>query len=105
VIWTVRAFLVDAAHHLTTRSWRDGAQRAAMKGAPYGRFGEPIPGTTLKVNLENIRLDAPTPGVMEGEPGQFWANGGGSARVVARLDGVTRELGGPPTMTTPLRRP
>jgi hypothetical protein len=69
-------------------------------------FGEPIPGTPLKVNLEHIRLDSPTPGVMEGEFEQFWSNGGGSARVVARLDGMTRELGGPPsTMTTPLRQP
>lgn len=58
-------------------------------------FGEAIPGTPLKVNLENIRLTSPTPGVIEGRLEQFWSNGGGSARVFTRLDNMTRELGGP----------
>jgi hypothetical protein len=55
-------------------------------------FGQGIPGMPTKVNLENIRMSSPSPGVIEGRYEQFWSTGGGSARVFARFDNVIREL-------------
>jgi hypothetical protein len=56
--------------------------------------GEPIHNSSLRYTLENIRLESPAPGVMEGEFEQRWSDTAapGIARVFVRLDNMTREI-------------
>ena len=82
----VPAFTFSLPGSLTDTTVRDDGE------IHLAGFGQALPGIPTKVNLENIRFSSPSPGVMEGRYEQMWSNGGGSARVFARLDSVIREL-------------
>jgi Big-like domain-containing protein len=58
---------------------------------------EPFFTNNIRLSLENMRLESPNPGVMVGQYEQVWLDttASGSGRVFARIDSMTRELGGP----------
>ena len=58
---------------------------------------EPVAGHTIRIDLENMRLESPNPGVLVGQYEQVWFDtaASGSGRVFARIDSMARELGGP----------
>ena len=58
---------------------------------------DPIPNNSIRVSLENIRLESPSTGVIRGDYEQVWSSVdfSGTARVFARIENLTRQSGGP----------
>ena len=57
----------------------------------------PLAGNSIRVSIENMRLESPTAGVIRGEYEQVWSDTtlSGTARVYARIETLTRQSGGP----------
>ena len=57
----------------------------------------PIPGNSIRVSIENMRLESPNAGVIRGQYEQVWSDTtlSGTARVYGRIESLTRESGGP----------
>jgi hypothetical protein len=57
----------------------------------------PLPGNSIRVSIENMRLESPNAGVIQGQYEQVWSDTSlsGTARVYARIESLTRESGGP----------
>ena len=57
----------------------------------------PAPGNSIRLSIENMRLESPTAGVVHGQYEQVWSDSSlsGTARVYARVETLTRESGGP----------
>ena len=74
----------------TTTVGEDGQARLAGSMTP-------IPGNTVRVSIENMRLESPNAGVIRGQYEQVWSDTtlSGTGRVYARIETLTRESGGP----------
>ena len=57
----------------------------------------PLPGNSIRVSIENMRLESPNAGVIHGQYEQVWSDTtlSGTARVYGRIESLTRESGGP----------
>lgn len=57
----------------------------------------PLAGNSIRVSLENMRLESPNAGVIHGQYEQVWSNTtlSGTGRVYGRIETLTRESGGP----------
>ena len=56
----------------------------------------PLPGNSIRVSIENMRLESPNAGVIQGQYEQVWSDTtlSGTARVYGRIESLTRESGG-----------
>ena len=57
----------------------------------------PLSGNSIRVSIENMRLESPSAGVIQGQYEQVWSDTtlSGTARVYGRIESLTRESGGP----------
>jgi hypothetical protein len=74
----------------TTTVGEDGQIRLAGTTSP-------LAGNPTRVTIENMRLESPNPGVIQGQYEQVWFSTevSGTARIHARVETLTRESGGP----------
>ena len=62
---------------------------------------DPLPDNPIRLRLENIVLNSPSPGIVEGSLEQVWSaiDFGGNMRIHARVANLTRISGGPALLT------
>ena len=90
---------------ITSGSVALGSLTGSLTATTVGEDGQarlagsltPLPGNSIRVSLENIRLESPNAGVIHGQYEQVWSDTtvSGTARVYGRIETLTRESGGP----------
>jgi hypothetical protein len=95
----------QAEDRITSGSVGLGSLTGSLTTTTVGEDGQarlagtmtPLPGNSIRVGIENMRLESPNAGVIHGQYEQVWSDTSlsGTARVYARIETLTRESGGP----------
>ena len=90
---------------ITTGAVALGSATGTLTTSTVGEDGQvrlagsitPLSGNTIRISIENMRLESPNAGTITGQYEQVWADSllSGTARVYARIETLTRESGGP----------